>query len=186
MRTFLFFLTLSAAAQTLPPITQAGRMQWAALSTAGAPSLAGGAISSALGTAMNNPPEYGPHWDGWGKRQALRLSGAGASNLMEAELGALWGEDPRYHRSTANGFGGRVWHAVKSAFLAYDANGDVRPAYARYAAVPVSNVISNSWRPDSQRTAGNVAARTSLGFLSRVAANTFAEFWPDVRKMRRR
>ncbi len=185
MRTLLFILaTSSAFAQ---PITQAQRLRWAAFSSVGAASMAGGAFTSAIATAINNPPEYGPHWDGFGKRNALRLSGAATSSLMEAELGALWGENPRYRRATAASAKGRAWHAVKTAFLSYDRNGNAMPAYARFIAVPASNVIANSWRPDSQRTVGQTTGRISLGFLSRIAANSFAEFWPDLRrKLRKR
>jgi hypothetical protein len=183
---FALLFLLAAAAALAQPITQAQRLRWAAFSSAGAPSLAAGAFTSAISTAQNNPPEYGPHWDGYGKRQALRLSGAAASSLMEAELGALWGENPRYRRATATSPKSRVWHAVKTAFLAYDRNGNAMPAYARFIAVPTSNVIANSWRPDSQRTIGETSGRIGLGFLSRIAANSFAEFWPDIRRKLRK
>jgi hypothetical protein len=185
MRTILFFVATSIAfAQQ--PITQIQRLKWAAFSSVGPPSLAAGAITSAISTAQNNPREYGPHWDGYFKRQALRLPGSAVSGLMEAELGALWGEDPRYHRATTKSAKGRVWHAVKTAFLAYDRDGKAMPAYARFIAVPASNVIANSWRPDSQRTVGQTSTRISLGFVSRISANTFAEFWPDIRRALRK
>ncbi|MFM2124487.1 MAG: hypothetical protein RL328_938 [Acidobacteriota bacterium] len=186
MRLILLAVTaVIAAAQTAPPYaapTQGQRLKWATLATAGAPNLAAGVFTSAISTAFNNPREYGPHWDGYGKRQALRLTGASTSNFMEAELGALWGEDPRYRRSTAGTVKGRVWHAVKTAFLSYDRQGHLMPAYARYVSVPASNVLANAWRPDSQHTAGQTSMRVTLGFLSRVSSNTFAEFWPDIRR----
>ncbi len=180
MRTLLFvFATTVAFSQS---ITQADRLKWATFSSVGPPSLAAGVFTSAFSTAQNNPPEYGPHWDGYIKRQGLRLTGAVTSSFMEAELGALWGEDPRYRRATVTSTKGRVWHAVKTAFLSYDRNGNAMPAYARLIAVPTSNVIANSWRPESQRTAGETTTRISLGFISRIAANSFAEFWPDIRR----
>ena len=129
------------------PITQAERIRWAALASVGAPSLAAGVFTSAVSTGLNKPPEYGTHWEGYGKRQALRLTGTTTSALMEAELGALWGEDPRYRRAIVTSPNGRVWHAVKTAFLAYDRNGHPMPAFARLIAVPASNVIANSWGP---------------------------------------
>lgn len=184
MRTLLFLI--AGAAAFSQPITQAQRLRWAAFSAVGAPSMAGGAFTSAIATAMNNPPEYGPHWDGFGKRNTLRLSGAATSSLMEAELGALWGENPRYRRAMTASTKGRLWHAVKTAFVSYDRGGNVMPAYARFIAVPASNVISNSWRPDSQRTVGQTTGRISLGFLSRIAANSFSEFWPDIRRKLRK
>jgi hypothetical protein len=182
----LALITAAAFAQSSPPVTQLQRLKWATVSTIGAPNLAAGVFTSAFSTAQNNPPEYGTHWDGYGKRQALRLTGAATSSLMEAELGALWGEDPRYRRATSTSAKSRVWHAVKTAFVAYDRNGKTIPAYARFIAIPTSNVIANSWRPDSQRTVGETTTRISLGFLSRITANTFAEFWPDIRRKLRK
>lgn len=190
MRLLLFVVsTLIAVAQTTAPYTaptKAQRLKWATLATVGPPNLAAGVFTSAVATGFNNPPEYGPHWEGYGKRQALRLTGASTSNFMEAGLGAMWGEDPRYRRSTAPTVKGRVWHAVKTAFLAYDRDGHLMPAYARYISVPATNVLANTWRPDSQHTAGQTSMRVSLGVISRISSNTFAEFWPDIRSRLRR
>ncbi len=161
---FLFLLATSIAFSQTNPITQTERLKWATVSTIGPANLAGGAFASAFSTGTNSPKEYGPHWDGFFKRQGLRLTGSATSNLMEAEVGALWGEDPRYRRFS----NGRIrdcpaWHAIKSSVLAYDRNGDHMPAYARYAAISSSNVISNAWRPDSQRTVGDTTARIGFG-----------------------
>lgn len=199
MRTLLFFLaTTAAVAQTqsspasqnsqisgataLPPLTQAQRLKWATLSTIGPVSLAGGAVTSAWSTWTNSPPEYGPTWEGWAKRQGLRVTGAAPSNFLEAELGALWGEDPRYHRAPTREFKGRVWHVIKTAFLAYDTQGRPMPAYSRYIAVSSTNVLSNTWRPESQHSASEVVSRIGFAFTGRMTSNAFAEFWPDVKK----
>src|SRR6187549_1669196 len=136
MRTLLFFVAASiAAAQsltqpTLPPLTQAERLKWTVVSTVGPVNLFGGAITSAWSTWTNSPPEYGPHWDGWGMRQGLRVAGGSTSNLMEAEVGAIWGEDMRYHRAQTTAFKGRVKHVILSAFMAYNREGKAMPAYA--------------------------------------------------------
>lgn len=61
---------------------------------------------------LNRPHEYGTHWDGLGKRYAIRLSGVATGNAIEASLGALWGEDPRYRRVPDRPFGARVKHVV--------------------------------------------------------------------------
>lgn len=188
MRTLLFFVAASiAAAQsvtqpTLPPITQKERLKWTVISTVGPANLAGGAITSAWSTWTNSPPEYGPHWDGWAMRQGLRVAGGSTSNLMEAEVGAIWGEDPRYHRAQTREFKGRVKHVIFSAFTAYNREGKAMPAYARFIAVPGSNLIGNTWRPDSQRTAVETTNRIVFSFTGRMASNAFAEFWPDVQK----
>ncbi len=182
MRTFLFLLATSIAFSQTNPITQTERLKWATVSTIGPANLAGGAFASAFSTGTNSPKEYGPHWDGFFKRQGLRLTGSATSNLMEAEVGALWGEDPRYRRLAMGGFKSRARHAIKSSVLAYDRNGNRMPAYARYAAISSSNVISNAWRPDSQRTVGDTTARIGFGFMGRLIGNSFTEFMPDLMK----
>lgn len=159
------------------------RLEWAGSATLGPPNLAAGVFTSGIQTWRNDPPEYGPHWDGFGKRYGLRLTGNATSNVMEAGLGSLWGEDPRYRPMESGSFKRRAWHAIKGGFVAQNRAGDTVPAYARYAAVSGGNVISNAWRPDSQRTAGNTTVRIGLGFVGRIAANSFTEFWPDVKRL---
>lgn len=186
MRLFLLAFTaaLAAAQSAVPyaPPTQAQRLKWATFASVGAPNLAAGIFTSAFATLANNPREYGPHWDGYGKRQALRLTGAATSNLVEAELGALWGEDPRYRRAATKGVKNRLWHALKTSVQAYDREGRAMPAYGRFIAIPTGNILANSWRPDSQRTVGQTSLRISLGFVSRISSNVFAEFFPDLRR----
>lgn len=199
MKTLLFLLaTIAAAAQSqpaspppqplygvkpLPPLNQRERLRWATISTIGPASLGGGMVTSAWSTWTNSPPEYGPTWEGWAKRQGLRVSGAAPSNFLEAELGALWGEDPRYHLAPTREFKGRVWHAIKTAFLAYDSQGRPMPAYSRYIAVSSTNVLSNTWRPESQHSTSEVVSRIGFAFAGRMTSNGFSEFWPDVKKL---
>jgi hypothetical protein len=163
------------------PITGEERLKWSLLSTIGPASIAGGAISAGFGTLTNAPHEYGTHWQGFGERYGLRLSGIAVSNTMEAGLGALWGEDPRYSRVADQPFRSRVRHVVKMTFLAKNGDGETVPAYARYAAISGSNFLSNAWRPDSEANTSHAVTRIGLGFLGRMSGNAFEEFWPDVR-----
>ena len=158
------------------------RAAWAVNGTVGPASLMGGTISAAFGTAFDVPSEYGPHWEGYGKRYAMRLTGIATSNAMEAGLGALWGEDPRYLRVAGRPFKSRVGNVVKMTFFAQDRGGRARPAYARFAAITGSNYLSNTWRADSEATARRATIRVPLGFLGRMAGNAWQEFWPDVRQ----
>jgi hypothetical protein len=167
--------------QSYQPITAGQRIEWFAMSTVGPESLLGGVVSAGWGTLFDRPSEYGTHWQGFGKRYGVRLTGVSVSNAMEASIGAIWGEDPRYKRSQSESFKGRVGHVVKMTFLAQDRQGQLRPAYARYIAIPGNNFISNAWRANSEATVGNASLRTLLGFAGRMSSNTFQEFWPDAR-----
>lgn len=172
--------TANVGTSRYQPISGEGRLKWFALNTVGPPSLIGGTISAGWGTLFNAPREYGPHWEGFGKRYGMRFTGVSVSNAMEAGFGAFWGEDPRYLRVQGKPFKSRVGHVAKMTFLAYDRNGRTVPAYARYIAIPGNNFLSNTWRADSEADASHAVERTLTGFLGRMASNAFAEFWPDV------
>jgi hypothetical protein len=102
--------------------------------------------------------------------------------MMEASLGALWDEDPRYVRATGQPLTKRLAHVVKMSFIARNRNGESMPAYARYISVPLNSYVSNAWRPDSERDARHVAMRIPMAFVNRTIGNAFAEFWPDMTK----
>jgi hypothetical protein len=192
VRRFAIFLAFSAGAVTgalaqttgaAEQISNNDRLSWFAESTVGPASLIGGTISAGFGILTNQPHEYGPHWDGFGNRYGMRLTGVATSNGMEAGLGAIWGEDPRYFRAGgATAFKSRIGHAVKWTFVAPDRNGQLRPAYARYIAISGNNFLSNTWREQSESDTSHALERTALGFAARLASNTFNEFWPDVKQ----
>jgi len=99
---------------------------------------------------------------------------------MEAEIGAVWGEDPRYFRASNKRFNARVMNIVRRTFTARRRNGTFGLAYARFVAVPANNVLSNAWRPDSEANNHDAVLRSLGGFAGRMAANAFEEFWPDL------
>ena len=166
----------------LQPITSAERWKWFEVETAGPTTLAAGLLSAGWGTLRDNPREYGPHWDGFGQRYGMRLTGISTGNAMEAGLGALWGEDPRYNRVEGESVGRRLRHVVAMTFMAPNGHGGVMPAYARYVAIPGNNFLSNTWREPSEATNGRALFRTGLGFLSRMTGNAYDEFWPDIKR----
>ncbi|HVW83391.1 MAG TPA: hypothetical protein VHB50_01875 [Bryobacteraceae bacterium] len=166
-----------------PPITSAERVHWVINSTVGPASLWGGLFSAGFGTLLDAPHEYGTHWDGAAKRYGMRLTGVATSNVMEAGIGSLWGEDPRYVKAASgSSFGHRVGHIAKWTFVAANRDGDPHPAYARFIAIAGSNALSNTWRADSEADTTHFVARTALGVALRMAGNTWEEFWPDAKR----
>jgi hypothetical protein len=164
------------------PITDRQRLQWFLDSTVGPETLTVGLISAGFGTARDTPKEYGGTWAGFGKRYGMRLTGVATGNAMEAGLGSLWGEDPRYFRTYHQPLKGRLRSVAIMTFLAHNRDGQLMPAYARYIATPGNNFLSNSWRPDSEANARSAALRTLWGFVGLMGKNTFTEFWPDLRR----
>lgn len=167
------------------PITPRGRLEWFARSTAGGISLVGGVFSSALGTAVDTPSEYGPHWDGFAKRYGMRLTGLSTGNAIEATLGTAWQEDPRYFSVNQRPFGSRVNNIVDLTFRAYRSDRERHLAYARYAGDVGNNFLSNTWRAQSEADWQHALVRTAEGFGVRALSNTFHEFLPQaIRKLR--
>jgi len=158
------------------------RFKWAARSAVSPQRSAGYVFSSAITTASNSPEEYGPHWDGFGKRIGLRMSTGATGIMLETGIGALWGEDPRYVRATGRPVKARMLNAVKMTFMAHNREGKIVPAYARYISVPANSFITNSWRADSHATVERATLRIPLSFVDRMIANFFSEFWPDMTK----
>ena len=162
-------------------ITPRGRLAWFADSTVGARTLAAGLFAAGFGTARDAPHEYGSHWEGFGDRYGMRLTGISTGNAIEASAGALWGEDPRYFRVNRLSFKNRVRNVALTTFVASRKDGHFAPAYARYLATAGNNFLSNEWRPHSEANTQNAISRTLWGFVGRMGSSAFIEFWPDVR-----
>jgi hypothetical protein len=176
-------LRVIAAQAPYEPISGKQRIAWAALQTFGPESLLVGTLSAGIGTAVDKPEEYGPHWAGFAKRYGMRFTGIAASNTIEAGLGAIWGEDPRYVRNQNLPFKRRIGNVFLLSVAARNRQGQLMPAYARYIAIPGNNFLANTWRVSSESTTNDALARTGYGFLSEIASNAWSEFWPDVKRL---
>jgi hypothetical protein len=160
------------------PITASQRLRWLIHANVSPAAMLSDVADGAEETLANSPKEYGPHWEGFGKRVGVAAGNYGVHSAMEAGLGAIWGEDPRYDRTEGGAFGSRLGHVVKMTFLARNRAGNTMPAYARFIAIPGGSFLANSWMPDSQATVGAAAVRTGMGFLGRLGENAFREFRP--------
>lgn len=172
--------TVVEAQSAYQPISRSERLAWFMNSTVGPQSLAAGVFSSAWNTAFDSPKEYGPHWEGFGRRYGMRLTQVATGNAIEGGLGALWGEDPRYFRSTENRLLRRLRHAAVMTFVARRPDGHFAPAFARYTAIVSNNFISNTWRAPSDSTTNAALTRSGLEFAGAFASNVFDEFWQDI------
>jgi hypothetical protein len=182
--------SVQSSSTTLPsapyqPITAHQRLTWVIDNTIGPETLTVGLFSAGIGTGRDAPKEYGPHWGGFGDRYGMRLTGISTGNVIEAGLGAIWGEDPRYgnFRNPNDPFKERLRRVVVMTFVAHNRRGNFMPAYARYIAEPGNNFLSNTWRADSEANNRDAALRTIWGFAGLMGKNAFTEFWPDVRHL---
>ena len=177
----------SSASPTLEAITPSLRVRWLLDGAIGPESLLFvGPLSAAWSTAWNTPEEWGDSWSGFGKRYVEREADVAIANTIEAGLGAIWGEDPRFIPSRKRGIWPRAAFAIKTTLVAPGRDGRLRPAWARYAAKTSKNYIENAWMPPSAHTTQQMLIRTAEGFSGRMLGNLWEEFWPDVRRRLRR
>ena len=163
------------------PITGVQRIDWTVDGTIGRRSLTVvGPLATVWQTGFNSPEEWGRGAAGIAKRYAQREADVAISNTIEAGLGALWGEEPRYIRSGRKGIWPRARYAMKTVFLTQRRDGSLKPAWGRFAGNTVNNLIENTWLPPSVTTPGQTALRSGLGMLGRLGGNAWEEFWPDV------
>jgi hypothetical protein len=163
-------------------ITPGESLRWFLTSTIGSAHMAGVALVSAGGTAVNRPGEYGPRWRGFGDRFEIGMIGSAAENAIEIGVSLGLREDPRYFRVPQRAFKTRVGNVGRLTFLARNQSGRSEPAYARYIGIVGGNFLSNAWRAPSEANVKYALLRSAEGFAGRMAANAFKEFWPDVKR----
>jgi hypothetical protein len=164
-------------------VTPWQRLGWFDEKTFGISNLGGSIPGAALQTILDRPREAGPHWEGFGERYGVSVSTNAVSNAMEAGLGAIWHEDPRYMRDGSRvPLKSRLGHVVTWTVLAPNRDGELRPAYARFIAFSGSSFISDAWREPSDTTTEHALDRIAFAFLGRMGSNAFEEFWPDTKR----
>lgn len=174
------------SARGYAPITPGERICWITDGTIGVQSLGIGVFASAWQTAWNVPDEWGRTWSGGGKRYLAREADVAISNTIEAGLGAIWGEDPRYVPAPRGPIRSRIGYAFRTVVLAPRRDGHLAPAWGRFAGNTINNVIENTYLPPSYTTTGQTIWRSASGLASRLAYNLWSEFWPDIRARLRR
>jgi hypothetical protein len=177
----------SMTADSYVPATTADRVEWAVGGTIGPRSLLIiGPMAAGWQTAFNTPEEWQRSWSGFGKRYLEREADVAMSNTIEAGLGALWGEEPRYIPSGRRKIGERARYVIKTTFLTQRRDGHLAPAWGRYAGNVFNNLIENAWLPPSVTTPGQTVTRSLLGMASRLGGNAWDEFWPDAWRLFRK
>jgi hypothetical protein len=173
--------SIAAAPMYVPP-TPADRLHWVIGGTASVPVMGVNALDSAWSTYVNWPEEWGRGVKGFGRRFADETAYGTISDAIEAGIGTIWGEDPRYRRASPGSRWQRVNHALLATVVAPRRDGHLAPAWARFSAVAAATEIQNTWLPPSAKTPGSIAWRVADDFMWRAASNVWDEFWPDVRR----
>jgi hypothetical protein len=179
----LFVITFGTAAfaQPNPPMDSGARVRWLVRQNLAPVSLLENVAIGAFTTWTNTPEEYGPHWDGFAKRTGAVTANYGILTTMEAGLGAMWGEDPRYERvGDGKPFKNRFGNVVRMTFIAKTKSGGTMPAYARFISMGGTAFLGNAWLPDSQSSTGDAVSRAFSSLGNRALANLVKEFSPKL------
>jgi hypothetical protein len=163
------------------PITIKDRFRWLITNTTGPGHVAGTLVAAGFDTGLDSPKEYGPGFDGFGKRFGVNIADSAVQSTMEISLGSIWGEDPRYFPVPGKPFGARVKNVVMRGFETRRRDGSFAPAYARFIAIPGTNFLANTWWPDSHANTEDALIRTAEGFATKIGNNAWDEFWPGVK-----
>ena len=114
--------------------------------------------------------------DGFGRRIVR--------NSAEFALGAILHEDTRYRGLYKGSYARRLRHATVRAFQASASGSQYRPAYSRFAAVAVGELVSPVWSRGSP--GAEVVSCIGFSILGQVETNYLDEFTPELKSFGRR
>src|SRR4051812_3795517 len=139
-------------------------------------SLAKTVALAGITTARNSPEEWGPHWDGFGRRLASGFSRGVIKNSIQFGLDEALKVDSHFYRSKDKSVGARIGNALISPVTARTTEGKRTIGIPRIVGTYASSIIAEeAWFPARYDWKDGVKAGTiSLGFSA--AFNVFEEF----------
>jgi hypothetical protein len=140
------------------------------------------AFTAGIAHLQDSPEEWGQGWDGYGHRYGHRLLNRGVENMIGFGVAAALHQDGRFFRRGEGGIGGRLVSAWKQTFVTHTDSGGRTISAWRFAGNYGAQFVSNAWRPESQRGVGDTMLRGTISISYDLAANTFKEFWPDIKR----
>jgi len=153
------------------------RFKWYINSMFGPMTLGKDVVSAGWSTWRNSPEEWGPHWEGFGKRFASSVGKGIIKNSVQFGLDEALTVDSHFYRSKDRSFGAKVSNALLSTVTARKKNGDRTIGIPRLVGTYSSSIIAaETWYPARYTWKDGVKNGTiSLGFTA--AFNLFKEFW---------
>lgn len=140
-------------------------------------SLAKDLASAGISTATNSPEEWGPHWQGFGRRFASNLGKSAIKNTTQYALDETFKLDSNFYRSRRRNIGARLKNAVISPFTARTKNGRRVFGFPRLVGTYSSNIIAaETWYPKRYDYKNGLRSGTiSLG--TNILFNLVKEFF---------
>ena len=139
-------------------------------------SLARTVATAGIATWRNSPEEWGPTWEGFGRRVASSFGKKAIKQTTKFGLDEALKVDSHYYRSKDKSVGARVGNALISPVTARNRSGKRVVGIPNLAGTYASNIIAReAWYPDRYDWKDGVRSGTiSLGFSA--AFNLFKEF----------
>lgn len=105
-------------------------------------------VSAGYSTWRNSPEEWGPTWEGFGRRFASGLGKNAIKQTTIYSLGEAFKLDSGFYRSTKKGVGGRLGDAFSSTFVARKPDGKKVFGFPRVAGTYTASIIAaETWYP---------------------------------------
>lgn len=136
--------------------------------------------STGYSTWQNSPEEWGPHWDGFGRRFASSMGKGAIKQTTTYALDEALKLDSHYYRSRKKDFRSKVTNALLSPVTARDQNGKRVIGIPRLAGTYAAGIIAaETWYPERYNWKNGVrSGTTSLAMTA--AFNLFKEFvWKE-------
>ena len=170
--------TPAALPQTRDYVRPSGktRFNWYVGSIFGPVAIAKDVAVAGIDTWKDSPEEWGPHWEGFGRRFASGLGKSIIKNSVQFGLDEAFTLDSHYYRSKDKSVGARVGNALISPVTARDRNGRRTLGFPRILGTYTASIVAaETWYPSRFTWKNGVKSGTmSLGFTA--AFNLVKEF----------
>lgn len=133
-------------------------------------------VTAGYSTWRNSPEEWGPTWEGFGKRFASSTGKSIIKNTTQYGLEEAFKLDSKFYRSKKKDVGSRIGNALISPMTAKDKNGKLVFGFPRVVGTYTSSIVAaETWYPDRYSWKNGLRSGTiSLGM--NAAFNLVKEF----------
>jgi hypothetical protein len=142
----------------------------------------GASYAAGIAQWRGTPEEWGAGISGYARRDAAAYGGGIVRHTVEFGAGALLHEDPRFERSTRNGFAFRTEDALHNTLFVRTDDGSHRIAWSRAIAALATGFAVNSWEPRRLHSPHHALMLSLAGVLSYATGNVSEEFTPDIKR----
>jgi len=145
------------------------------------------AISGAILSGTGSSSGYGSGFSGFAKRYGASIGDSVSSNFFRLyAFPSLLHEDPRYFRAGTGSIGKRTLHSVTATVWGRKDDKTFGFNWSKLLGSAASAGLSNAYYPAENRGAKLTLERFGLMYASEIGYNALKEFWPDIRKKKKK